>query len=157
MQQPVWLSRELCWMKKSWSPKGYILFHSTFLKWQNYSNEEQISVCPGFRRGRDGKEMGMAIIEHEGSFLWRKCSVFWPCRCQYLGCTIVFQDVTIKKKNNKGYTKSTILPVNYLKIKSLIKVVFRNIHYDSSFPSYRYMPFLHEEVEPIPSLSLNLR
>lgn len=80
-----------------------ILFHSTLLKWQNYSNEEQISVCPGLRMGRDGKEMGIAIIEHEGFFLWWKCCVFWLCWCQYLGYTIVFQDVTVTiRKTIKG-------------------------------------------------------
>ena len=61
MQQPGWIPRELCWVKKSQSPN--ILHDSiyiTSLKWQKYRNGEQSSGFQRLRRGwgQEGSECG---------------------------------------------------------------------------------------------------
>ena len=61
LTQPGWISRELCWVKKMPTPKGYVqynLIYVTLLKWQNYKNGEQIDEWLPGARDRAGTGCG---------------------------------------------------------------------------------------------------
>lgn len=63
-QQPGWISREFSWKKPVL--RGYTLYNSIyvpFLKWQNYTNGEQVCGCQELGRGLSGKKENGAIEE----------------------------------------------------------------------------------------------
>ena len=61
-QQPGWISGESSWKRPVL--RGYTLYNSIyvpFLKWQNYTNGEQVCGCQELGRGLSGKKENGAI------------------------------------------------------------------------------------------------
>lgn len=92
----TWSSRELGWVRKSQTPKGRILYKSTymtFLKWQNYRNGEGINGSLRSRRDEEKSKWiwlweGSVDISGDGNVLYLRVSgsVSWLEYCSFARC-----------------------------------------------------------------------
>ena len=90
MQQPGWIFRDLCWVKKANLKSLYILWFLLYntLEIINYRKGKEMSGFQGFRRGQERSGCGYKW-QHEESFWWWKYSVSGMHQCQIGCCHIV--------------------------------------------------------------------
>ena len=124
MQQPGWISRELCWVEKKNHKRLHTLWLHIYciLEMTNYRNGGQISGCQGLRRGwgQRGSECGNTGATEE-----QKWSVSLLMFWLWYYCTIALQDITIGENGIKGTRDLSIVfykgmwIYDYLQIKSV--------------------------------------